>query len=333
MNTVDTLAISNHIYNGNLVAGAAAEGHGAITDWLGRGSRTGGAIAKMLEGIIPADWLPAPKEPATQLGRAVQSVAGIRYTAKPVRKSRDPEVRATETWLARWILVSLPVAEGVRAGEAFGEIVLVATLRGDVVEGQALNAVLECSTEPTDDPALYSERRTLCEAVRTSYHTLVSTQVHQASDITRWLGLTLRRRLNCIRYGRSYYIPAETRDVAEALVNAFRSDGWGHSWMYPALPVATTAQLSLGLAMSLALDVQDLATEVLLDRQEARDNGRGDMGKIMLQNRRNALDVIRSRVNFYSDRLGEARPEVEGPIRDLMAVFEEIQQYHNAQPE
>lgn len=320
MTNPDIYSVSNALYHGNLVAGAAAEGHGAITDWLGRGSRDGASIAAIVRDIIPEAWLPAPKEPGVQLGRAMQAIAGVRYRAEKVRHSADPEVRETEKWLARWMLVTRPVAAGVVAGQKFGDIVLVATLSGDDVSVQ-----LECATEPTDDPAAYSERAQLCTQLRLSYGALVATHVHSASDITRWLGLTLRRRLHAVRYGRSYYLPSETRAQAEALVNAFRSDGWGHSWMYPALPVATSGQLSLGLALSLALDVTELAEELGYARQEAWAAKRLDIGAVALANRREKLDVIKARVNFYASRLGESRSEVDEPIRDLEVVFEEIE--------
>lgn len=323
-----TYAVSNRLYHGNLVAGAAAEGHGALTDWLGRGSRTGAALAQLTAGIIPEEWLPAPKDAPVQLGRAMQAIAGTRFLAKPVRHSTDPEVRATETWLAKWILVRVPRGSEAQAGAAYGQIVLVATLEGDTDV-----STLKCETVPTDDPALFSERATLCAQLRTTYYSLRDAQVHTASDITRWLGLTLRRRLNCLRYGRAYYIPRESREVAEALVNALRSDNWGHNWMYPALPVATSGQLSLGLALGLALDVAELAEETELDRRAARDAGRADIGPRALKTKREKLDVIKARINFYAERLGEARAEVDGPIRDLEVVFEEVEQGHRARAE
>lgn len=328
MATTTPYALSNRLYHGNLVAGAASEGHGALTDWLGRGSRSGAAIAAIVGGIIPSDWLPAPKDAPVQLGRAMQSICGTRYIAKPVRHSRDPEVRATETWMARWMLVTMPVASEVKPGDKFGDIVLVATLTGDENASK-----LTCEVQPTEDPAVFSERSQLCSALRMAYGALVDAQVHTASDITRWLGHTLRRRLQCLRYGRSYYIPRESREQAEALVNALRSDNWGHNWMYPALPVATTGQLSLGLALSLALDVAELSEETQLDRKLARDEGRPDLGVRGLQTKRDKLSDIKARVNFYADRLGDARSEVDGPIRDLEVVFEEIEQGHRARAE
>lgn len=328
MATPDIYKASNRLYHGNLVAGAAAEGHGALTDWLGRGSRSGTAVHAITAGIIPVEWNPAPKDAPVQLGRAMQTVAGSRYVAKPVRKSKNPAIRETETWLARWILVSIPVASEVQAGKAFGAIALVATLTGDENVSS-----LTCETEPTDDPDLAQERAQLCTAVRENYNVLVATQVHTASDITRWLGYTLRRRFNALRYGRAYYVPAETREIAERLVNAFRSDNWGHNWMYPALPVATSGELSLGLALSLALDVQELADDVGIARRAARDEGRPDIGPVALRHAREKLDVIRARLNFYAARLGESRAEVDEPIKDLDVVFTEIEDGHRARAE
>src|SRR5689334_5394753 len=96
---IDTLNLSNRITHGNLVAGAAAEGHGILTAWTGRHARTGADLALIIGELVPSDWLPAPKDAGVQLGRAMQAAAGHLYVAKPVRKSRDPEVRSTETWL------------------------------------------------------------------------------------------------------------------------------------------------------------------------------------------------------------------------------------------
>ena len=324
----DIYSVSNHIYNGNLVAGAAAEGHGALTDWLGRGARDGASLATITMDIIPVTWLPAPKDAAVQLGRAMQSIAGFRYIARKVRKSRDPEIAATETWHARWILVTQPVAEQVVAGQAYGAIAMVATLVGD----EDVNH-LECTVPDTLDPGTYSEQQQLCSQLRLLYGSLVATQVHGASDITRWLGLTLRNRLQCVRYGRSYYIPSESREVAEKLVNALRSDSWGHNWMYPPLPVATSGQLSLGIALSIALDVQELAEEIGIYRASVMAEGKADIGPVALKNRREKLDVIKARVNFYADRLGESRSEVDEPIKDIEVTFEEIERVHLAQAE
>lgn len=329
MNNIDILGISNRINHGNLVAGAAAEGHGALTAWLGRGARTGAELAVLTEGIIPSAWLPAPKDTAVQLGRAIQSIAGARYTAKPVRHSRDPEVRQTETWIARWILVTMPVASEVQAGQTYGAIALVATLTGDDESGVNLT----CETQPTLDAVESTERSQLCSQLHLAYHTLTSTQVHQASDITRWLGYTLRRRLNAVRYGATYYLPSESRETGEALVNALRSDSWGTHWMYPPLPVATTGQLSLGLALGLALDVTELADDLGIARAAAIAEGRADVGPRALNTAREKLGIIKARINFYADRLGEARSEVDGPVKDLEVVFEEIERVHAAQAE
>lgn len=325
---LDNLHLSNRITHGNLVAGAAAEGHGILTAWTGRHARTGADLALIVGELIPSEWLPAPKEPATQLGRAMQAAAGYLYVAKPVRKSYDPEKRALETWLARWMLVRMPTAEGVKAGDTFGDIELVATLRGDE------NAVvLQCEVAGTDNAETAQRRSQLCEAVRTGYHALVGAQVHSASDITRWLSYTLRTRLQCVRYGSAYYAPLETRDTVEALVNALRGNGWGSHWMYPPLPVATTGQLALGLAMGLALDVQELAEDVAVYRQAVRAEGKPDIGPRALASAIAKLDAVKARINFYADRLGDARSEVDGPVQDLEVTFEEIAQGHAARAE
>lgn len=296
--------IHDYLCHGNLVAGASAEGHGALTEWTGRGTLTQEVIRLVLSDAgLPAEWAPPVKDAKVQLGVAVQNACAMTgLTAKPVRKVRNPDGTSPDAWLARWVIISLPVGTEATAGRAVGNIVLVATLHGDE-ESQRL----DIETEPTDDPVRFANREYLRRQVRDHYEALTGNAVHQASDITKWLGLVLRKHLGAVRYGNTYYVPRAGLDTAEKLTNGLRSIGWGHRWMYPMLPVATSAQLSLGLAIGLVAEVDELAVDVEAARKAARDEGRLDVGAVAHKNAVARLALLVERIRGYEALLGEER--------------------------
>jgi hypothetical protein len=248
------MATTARIYrnHGTLVAGAGAEGHGVLVGWSGRGDMTRGKLIELANDAgIPADWVPSPKQAATQLTRSIRAAAGSLYTAEAPRRTKDDP----ETLVSRWLLVTrsgsgFPI---LTPGGAYGEIALIADLHSD--------GRLEITT---------GERREALElAVRKDFADRCASESYVAADVTAWLSGVLRDRLAAVRYGGCWYVPRVSRAQATALVNAFRV-AWGRDWIYPALPVATGPELALGVAQGLISEVEDTAAALEADRTRAR---------------------------------------------------------------
>lgn len=256
--------------HGELIAGAAAVGHGILTGWEGRGDIDREKLVNIVTASdVPQSWLPAVKDPAVQIGRAVQHVAGTSYLAKPVRKPKAVTGTDPVTWDSRWTLVTRPMAnDAVIPGAKYGTVALVVTLyAGDT------GPTLVFERNQSDERTL-----TLQDAVTTQFESRIAQQRYTAADVTKWLGDVLYRRLGAIRYGGNWYVPRESKDVAEQLLNTVRESGWGVNWLYPALPIMASPQLSLGLSIELAKEVDALMMQMNFAREAARENGREDIG-------------------------------------------------------
>ena len=292
--------LSTQLAFGNLVSGASAEGHGVITDWYGRGDRTREQlidVATVAE--IPREWLPPVKDARVQLSRACAQVAGNAYRVRPVRKTLvGPDATDTErqeharanAWTGRYSMARLADGRDLRAGEADGTTVLVVTL-WETEDASPRLAFEGAPGEQTD---------ALITAVREQFERRIAQERYVAADVTKWLGDLLRRRLGAVKLGRAWYIPRETKTVAEGLVDALRTSGWGHSWLYPPLPVATTAQLSMGLALGLQDELTGIMHDLDMARKTARDAGRADIGP-------RAVDSFTRRVNEVDERVTRHR--------------------------
>lgn len=309
------------------VAGQSADGHGILTGWHGRQDMTREQLIDVATvADIPREWLPSVKDAAVQLGRAVQYVAGGAYIAKPVRKGNRLNDDGTQiTWDARWVLVTRPTGNEAQAGETYGVVALVATLyAGD--NGPQLTFERNQQDERT---------LTLAAAVSEQFERRIASQRYTAADVTKWLGDTLRRRLGAVRYGGNYYVPRETRDLAEVLLATVRETGWGTNWLYPPLPVATSPQLSLGLALGLQSEVDDVMAQLETQRKVAREMGRSDIGHRAAESFIAKLNIVSQRVNDKAELLGPGRvTETNNAIFDAMIVLDEllgrIQEYENA---
>lgn len=286
--------MAQYLESSTLVAGAAATGHGVLTGWHGRRDMMREDLSAIaIQANIPKDWLPSVKDAAVQLGRAVQHVAGSNYLAKPTKKRKTLDEDAQITWDAQWSLVVRPTSsDPVRAGDAFGTVALVVTL----YTGEA-GPRLVFERNQADERTL-----SLPQAVESQFEARISQQRYTAADITKWLGDTLRRKLGSIRYGGNWYIPRETKDVAQALLNATRESGWGTNWMYPALPVATSPELSQGLSIEFANEVNDVMAQLQLQRNAAIENGRKDIGPRAVTTYQARFQEVYDRIKDYETR-------------------------------
>lgn len=283
--TKDTTTYSNVVRYGNMVAGAVAAGHGILSGWRGAEKRTHVQLADVaVQAQIPMEWLPTPKDAAIQLGRAVQHVAGIYYEAKPTPKKYRT---AADRWDSQWRLILKQ--EGTQPGDAYGMVALVATTYN--VDGVTR---IVCNPTPQESQ--------LARAVMAEYSKRIETSEYTASDVTKWLGDTLYQRLDAVRYGGNWYVPRDTKAVAQRLLDAMRASGWGKQWVYPALPIATSAEMIVGIAISFEEEVGGLMNTLAAARKQAQDNGRKDIGMRAIESWQRKVDDVTTKARSYLKR-------------------------------
>lgn len=240
------------ITNENIIAGAAAEGHGAIIGWKGEGELTRAQLLQALAAAgLPAAWAPEPKSSVAQAGRAVASVADRSY-----RTSRAPAVKGA-TWAARWIVEHVNAASA-QVGDAAGSVVLTVEL--------SKGGELTCQG-----------RRDVATEIETRYAELTGAELYQAGDVTGWLRQTLYQRAGATAFGIGYYVKADGRDVASRLAAAMVELEWGSGWIAPLLPVATSDELRIGIARGLTDDVRRVAASLESERAAARRDDRTEI--------------------------------------------------------
>ncbi len=294
-----------------VVAGAGADGHGVISGFRGDGEMTRAQLVDLATRAgLPLEWLPAPKDAGVQLRRAVQSVGGAAYSAEHERARDRQTVEAREP-ASRWMLVRRG-AETMTAGARFGEIVLVATLYdGGEIE--------------------FDGDEGLATAVRAEFDARVGAERYVASDVTRWLGEVHRYHLDAVRYGFGWYVPRRHRNVAESICAVFWGEArWGDAWMDPPLPVASSAQLSLGLANGLKLEVEEVLVDLANARARVRDaksDQTVDIGPRAAETYMVRLTRVAARVMSYVDTLGAenvnaCRDSIHDAMIELDAVLD-----------
>lgn len=253
---------------GNVVAGAAAEGHGILVGWRGHGELTRTRLLELIEGAgAPSDWAPEPKNPPVQLSRAVENAAGSLYNPERVVKKNVTFERKERRWSSKWMLVKRATDDTDDVGGTFGDIVLVATLFNDKKSADGPELVIKCDSEE------------LKEKVRADYNHRIQTEQYTAADITQWLADTLKYRLQAIRYGGNYFVPRNCKVQAATLCDTLMMGGWGTSWIAPPIPIATTPELQVGLAMSLQSEVAEVTAELIKHREAAQKEGRSDISE------------------------------------------------------
>lgn len=294
-------------WNGTLVAGAAAECHGVLVGWSGRGDLTQEALFTIADKAgIPRQWCPRAKDAAVQLTRAVRAAAGSQYNAEQARRDEESD------WSSRWMLVTRTVAGDLAptAGAAYGEIALVVTLH-ETVSGPEL--------------VFDSDNSLLIEKVRSEFRARIASARYVAADVTKWLGEILRFRLDAVRYGGNWYVPRTSRALAESICETLRESGWGTEWITPALPIATSSQLALGVSFGLEKEVDDVIADLVAARKSARDAGRDDIGTRAAETFMVRLRAVGERVIAYSYHLGaDLEANVRNRIHDAMVELDGV---------
>lgn len=294
------MTTTNNAANNNLVvAGAGADGHGVLGGYRGLGALTRALLADYAARAgLPEEWLPAPKDPRTQLARAVTAVA----RAAGLTVERDDSTAGV-----LWLLVQGRHDGAYEIGAAYGQVALVVTL--------GFEGALEIDTDRDD----------LRQAVQAEYQRRVGAELYQASDVTRWLHEIHRDRLGGVRYGTGWYVPRANRQIAEAITAVLWGDAhWGEGWMDPPLPVATSAQLATGIAKGLIAEVGEVSAELIRVR-EARQAAGGDIGQRAAEGFVIRFRAVDQRVAAYANLLGPDNvADCRATIADAMIALDSV---------
>ncbi len=290
-------AAASKIAKGDLVAGAAAEGHGVLVGFNGRGALTHKRLVEILVGAgFPENWAPSLVSAHRHAGRAVAILNQNGYVVRADRtKSQkrdekktaddvaiesalaneaahgntdaaavlaDRQMETTATWQGRWYVMSTTRATAV--GQKAGEIVMIATLE----QNGALR--IQCANEDLE------------KRVRADYETRFDREEHAAADISEWLKSVLVGRFRAAKLGGNWYVKKQHAAEAEKLLTAFAKH-WGENFLLPALPVATSDQLLAGLTASFEREVSDVLAEYHLLASDAREEGKEISSKVSLR--------------------------------------------------
>lgn len=277
-----------------IVAGAIAEGHGAIVGWSGLGTLSRARIIAALAATgLPADWAPAAKSTIAHAGRSLRA---LKHRGYVVRRAR----RGTEmtTWDARWIVFRAD-ASGAKVGDVAGEVVLSVELHGD-------------------DLLLVGDLE-LGELVRVAYVARRDAELYSAGDVTGWVRRLLYRECGATAFGVGYYIPQPGRERATRIVSAVAGEAsWGAGWINPLLPVATSDELRIGIARGLVDDVRGVSRSLESARAQAQREKRADVTPATAARLLGELAKIHERVVAYRLLCGDAI--IAGPVAEIAAL-------------
>lgn len=275
---------------GAMIAGAAAEGHGVLLGFSGRGTLTRAQLLQALaDAGVPQDWAPAVKSAHAQAGRVLSALNSSGFVVRADRSKSKLRAQAAQgatvpTWSARWhVSVS---TRGAEVGGTAGTVVMVATLIDDQLTISSSDLPLETR-------------------VRTEFAAAVAGEVYAAADVTAWLQATLRHRLRAARLGGTWYVRQAHAAAAERLI-ATLSLLWGEDFLLPALPIATTDQLCDGLLASFGREVDVVTDELHILTTTAKLESKL-VSPASAQRLHSQLDKLSERAAGYAAMLGPAR--------------------------
>lgn len=301
---------SNLYRSSDLVAGATAEGYGLLVGWQGLGEMTRARLTDIVTPVagFEAAWLPAAKEPGTQLTSAIHSAQGNLYSAERVAKSTWSAETEPREWSSRWLLVSRAGSSDIAIGAAFGQVALVATL---YIEASGHELVID------GNPALAA-------IVRADFEARIASAMYKASDVTAWLAGVMANRLDAVKLGGCWYLPRRTKTLGANLCEAFRSSGWGRAWMNPPLPIATTGEAVAGIAQGLADEAGEIAAEVEAERADRVAAGHLDIGTRKAEGFIERMRSLGKRMFRHADLLGDALSVCHAGLCDAMISLTSI---------
>lgn len=281
-----------------VLAGAAAEGSGALVGWDGVGPLPLSAIVEKLTAAgLPLDWAPSAKSADAHLGKAVGDLNHAGYVA---RKAAAPK-RGERNWRVRWTVFRV---EGNRS---------------DLIE-------IELPTDTDElrvylDPDRRDEAEPIARKISERYAELRGGEIFQAGDVTSWLSRALVGRCGATGYALGYYVPGAGRELASRLCAPF-AESWGKNWAYPLLPVATGPELAIGIGRSFAGEVKRVAGSLETARKRAVTEKRTEVRPGEAAALLRDLAAIQDRVGAYRVLCGDAvvAPIVVeiGALRDVL---------------
>ena len=302
------------LVKGDLVAGAAASGHGVLVGWSGLGSMTLAKIRETLAAAeVPMDWAPEARSSRAQAGNAIQMLRGRGFIVKNQTKGERPNVAAYDTL---WTVARATINDA-QVGESVGRIVVVFTLVADVLR--------------------YEGDAEIGDAVVAEYQRRIGAELYRAADVTHWLSNTVYNRCEGVRFGGVWYVPRKFAGVAARVCETF-GKVWGTDWLLPALPVATSAQLQDGLLAGLTKEVDDVCAQLDAQRENAKEKGKEDVGQRAAASHLARIREITERVQTYGALLGDDRvdslrtrlvnaaAEVDALIDDGMGMVQRFSQ-------
>lgn len=287
-----------------VISGEAAEGSGALAGWSGQGTMMRSDLLTALDAAgAPRAWAPRAKSAKAQAGHAIRRLDNRGYRVRAATRSSADKVRrdaGARSWDARWT-VAIDHSASAEVGDAVGRVTCAFELTGDELSF-------------TGDGALGAEVTEIFAALRDA-------EIYQAGEVTAWLSRILCTELGCTRFGVGYYCPPGSRPMANALCAALMTK-WGHAWICPLLPVATTDELKTGIARGLSDDVSAISGAMRAARAAATAEGKPDMAPSRAAQLLRGLGEVRERVSAYLGLCGQA---IVAPIvAELNAAIEDL---------
>lgn len=269
-----------------VLAGAGAEGNGALVGWSGLGSLSRSEIlATLADASLPAEWAPRSKSAVAHAGEVLGRLNLRGYVS---RRAKTPAPRPGERrrdWAARWTVVRVDAANA-GVGDSAGAVVLTVELRRE-----------------SDELAVDGDAQ-LGASVLREYRELRDGEVYQAGDVTSWAVRLLRVHTGATPLGVGYYVPHGGRDVASRLAAAL-SARWGAGWICPLLPVATSQELRIGIARGLSDEVDRIGSSLARERAAATEASRADVSPAVAARLLRDLEAAQDRLAAYRALCGD----------------------------
>jgi len=281
------------------IAGQAAAGEGAMAGWRGQSKLSHQSILAGLENAgLPSNWAPKVKSPIAQAGHAVRLLNNKSYVVRRDKTADLSPVKGlARTCNARWSIGK--AVQGKNVGDAMGPLV--------------------CTVEVSGTTLTYKGDDTLGNQILATFNGLMDNQVHQAGDVTTWISDLLWNHCGATGLGLGYYIPQTGKTLAQKITDMVASLGWGTNWINPLLPIATSDQLKLGIARSLADDVKSIGA-TLNTYIEKNEMDAGKAGLLL-----NKTTTIQDRLTSYRLFCGEEA--MDSTIRILNSLIETLNTY------
>jgi hypothetical protein len=290
-----------------ILAGAAADGHGALAGWRGQGRvERATLLAALAEAGLPESWAPRSKSAVGHAGAVVDRCSHSGLIARRARGAaweRPPAGGRRRDYAARWVVAVNQAAAG-RIGASVGTVAVVAELRDGSDD-------LHVTHDEHPDFAALADR------IRAEYRAARDAEAYDSHDVTDWLRAVLVRECGAARFGSCLYVPAHGRDVAERLCAAL-SARWGVEWIAPLLPVATSSQLSAGLARGLDQDAAAVEADLASERAAARAKQRTEVSPTVAVRLLGLASAVADRCDRYEPLCGA--PAL-APVRARLAAL------------